>query len=130
MTGVQTCALPIFQKDSYRKIEDKIIYNSTRLGKVQDALDISKSEENNIVLKKELERFQRERDKLKEQKIQIKNKKVSNSVITQYQELRKKIDSIHRNINSKSKILEQNDTSFQSIISALTKALISKKQPI
>ena len=115
-------------QENYIRIEEKIKLNSKRMNKVQDSLAISKNENNNIVLKKELEKFKNERVKLIEQKTKIQNKRVNQKNITQYQDFRKNIVSLLRGTTAKYKILKQNDAAFQSIKSALVKALISKKR--
>lgn len=117
-------------KEEFNILNQKIQTNATKIDILYDSLEILKSDNDRLSINRELEEFKNERLQLREEKASLLKRKINQSVIIHYEELLRKLENIHRNTKAEYKILEQNEKSYQSIKSALTKALLSKKQPI
>lgn len=112
----------------FKALDNKVQNNAQKINILHESLEILKSDDDRLSINQELEELQEERLELREEKKVLLKKRINQSVIFHYEDLLRQLENIHRETKAEYKILEQNEKSFQSIKSALTKALLSKKQ--
>ncbi|MBU0632979.1 hypothetical protein KKA17_10080 [bacterium] len=108
-------------------LEQDLLHDAKRLDRVTDTLNSVKNEERKFILKRELHEIKEGIQAKTDEKAKIIAKTVQKSVITEYNSLRKMLDTRVRQIHREEKILEQNKPAYLSIKHALAKALVSKK---
>lgn len=113
-----------------QKLDDTIARLTVKYNKVFDAYEMEKNED-------KIERLEAEIDKIKqlimghrERKNNFLKKALKRETLMKYHELIKNYEALEREKKREQRILTQNEESYLSIKSALTKALISKKQVI
>ncbi|WP_345993362.1 hypothetical protein [Sulfurimonas sp. HSL-1716] len=109
------------------EIEHILTQEKKKLDRVQDTLLSVKNEQRKFVLTRERLELKEIIQKKRDEKAQIIAQTVQKSVITQYNNLRKTLDTLMRQLHRNEKVLEQNRPSYLSIKNALAKALVSKK---
>jgi hypothetical protein len=111
-------------------LETKFEQNRLSLEKAHDYIDICKTDQEKNKVREEIAAIKEDRAKLKLLKIDLQKQRVKQQVITRYNQLIQKVDLIQREIHSKQKVIKQNKPSYESMKSAIVKAITSKKEPI
>lgn len=114
----------------FKAVDKKIEKNAKKIDILHESLEILKSDSDVVNINNELEEYKEQRLELREEKKLLIKKRINQSIIFRYDELLRELENIKRKTKAQYLILEQNEKSFQSIKSALTKALLSKKQLI
>lgn len=114
----------------FKALDKKIEKNAKKIEILHESLEILKSENDVISINNELEEFEKQRLELKDERKLLIKRRINQSIIFRYEELIRELENIQRKTKAQYLILEQNEKSFQSIKSALTKAILSKKQLI
>ena len=114
----------------FKSLDERIKKNADKINILHESLEVLKSDDDIQSINKELEEFKDKRLKLRDEKKLLIKKRINQSVIFNYEGLLRQLENIQRQTKAEYKILEQNEKSFQSIKSAMTKALLSKKQPV
>jgi hypothetical protein len=97
---------------------------------LSDKYDISKNNEQKALIKEKILKEQERLKELKEKKQAILQKVVKQNGLSEYISLQKELDTLNRKLQREKKILKQNEEAYNSIKSALVKALISKKSKL
>jgi hypothetical protein len=113
--------------EKQEKIEEKIVKDQKRVERLSDSLYLAKNDEKKSLLQKEIMEVKEQIQEKKEEKKKFKAKTVKKSVISQYNNLKRDLDSTVRRLHKEEKILAQNEESYLLIKNALTKALTAKK---
>jgi len=117
-----------------QKVEVQISNNKEKLEKLSDTLNVSKSDNYNILKnegatkkEKEIQSIEDELQRLIDEKREIKHNAVDTNLINKYKNVRQKIDTLSREVQENEKKLIQKEEAYLSIKYALIKALASKK---
>lgn len=113
-----------------QKVLDDIAKQKHKLEKYSDSLQLSENDKEKQILRVDIENIKIEIDKLNKKKAFLATRIVKKSIIKNYVDLTRDKDSLTREQRRDEKIMGQNAKAFNSIKSALTKALISKKERI
>jgi hypothetical protein len=111
-------------------LEMEIEHTIHALNVLNDKFDISKNETEKASLKVEIQQKQKSLQKLKKAKDTTLGQLIKRNKINQYLLLKKELDKLQREIKREEKVLQINEESYNSIKSALAKALISKKRSL
>ncbi|QOY55738.1 hypothetical protein HUE87_05805 [Candidatus Sulfurimonas marisnigri] len=109
------------------KLSQEANYDTKKLDSYIDTLSSSKDENERKTLKNDIVSIKRNLLHQKEQKAVLSSKLIDSSVVANYADIKREIDSLKREENRDKKILIQNQDSYMSIQNALVKALTSKK---
>ncbi|WP_152184834.1 hypothetical protein [Sulfurimonas indica] len=108
-------------------LEIEIEHTTRSINILNDKLDITKDDEKKKVVREEILKEQEKLKQIKEKKEEILQKVVKQKGLSEYVALQKELDTLSRKLQREKKILKQNEEAYNSIKSALVKALISKK---
>jgi len=114
--------------DEKNKIINILIDYERNLDSFYDSLKFAKNDNEKKELEKEIELTKTLMQEMREEKKELLDKSVKRSNINKFMALEKNVASLNRALKKETRILNQNEDSFDSIKSALIKALISKKQ--
>ena len=109
------------------RLTQKINEHGKKLERYLDSMDMIKDTTKKTRLQVEIYNIKDEIKKYREEKKKVTATAVGKIVITEYNNLRKDLDNITRQLHREEKILEQNKAAYMSIKDALAKALVSKK---
>ena len=109
------------------RLTQKINEHGKKLERYLDSLNMIKDTTKKTRLQVEIYNIKDEIKKYREEKKKVTATAVGKTVISEYNNLRKDLDNITRQLHREEKILEQNKAAYMSIKDALAKALVSKK---
>ena len=109
------------------RLTQKINEHGKKLERYLDSLDMIKDTTKKTRLQVEIYNIKDEIKKYREEKKRVTATAVGKTVISEYNNLRKDLDNITRQLHREEKIREQNKAAYVSIKDALSKALVSKK---
>lgn len=111
-----------------QKLIDTIAHLTVKYDKVFDAYEMEKNEEKIQRLEVEIDKIKHQIMGFRERKNNFSKKAIKRDILLKYNELVKNFEALEREKKREQRMLTQNEESYLSIKSALTKALISKKQ--
>ena len=109
------------------RLTQKINEHGKKLERYLDSLNMIKDTTKKTRLQVEIYNIKDEIKKYREEKKKVTATAVGKTVISEYNNLRKDLDNITRQLHREEKIREQNKAAYVSIKDALSKALVSKK---
>ena len=109
------------------RLTQKINEHGKKLERYLDSLNMIKDTTKKTRLQVEIYNIKDEIKKYREEKKKVTATAVGKTVISEYNNLRKDLDNITRQLHREEKIREQNKAAYISIKDALSKALVSKK---
>lgn len=113
-----------------QKLIDTIARLTVKYNKVFDLYEIEKNEAKVERLEAEIDKIKHQIVGFRERKKNFLKKAIHKDILMKYNELVKDYEALERDKKREQRLLIQNEDSYLSIKSALTKALISKKQAI
>jgi hypothetical protein len=119
----------IFNKEK-QKLDDALAKQKEKIQKYYDAYRVEKDEQKVHKISLDIEKIRREREILTERKENFMRKALAKNILKEYINLEKEYETLSRELKREQRLLDQNETSYLSIKSALTRALISKKQTL
>lgn len=119
----------IFNKEK-QKIDEALAKQREKVQKYYDAYRVEKDEDKVHKISIELDKLRRETEILTEKKEAFMRKALSKNILKEFVSLEKEYDTLTKELKREQRLLDQNETSYLSIKSALTRALISKKQTL
>lgn len=117
----------IFLKNK-KALEEKIVNTNKKLDKYTDALAVTESAKRKIDLRAEIKQIEDVIKKLRQDKSDLMDKMIRQSILQKYKELQSERDSLKRMLSNEQKIISQNKETYTSIRTSLVKALMSKKK--
>lgn len=111
-------------------LEHKIAKEMVKMGKHRDSLQLAEEENDKAILTNKIRNMKQEMQDMRDKKTQLTSLMPKKNILTKYLELEKELATTVRLIKAEEAILEKNKVAYQSIKSALVKALTSKKQKL
>ena len=125
LTPLEYQTIQIKKRQSF---DNDLSLENKRLERHLDTLNLIDDIDKKHEIKKEIHLIKESINKLKERKSDLEEDIIEKSVLRQYTQLQKELDSFSRQLKREKLIITQNKESYQSIRESLVKALISKKQ--
>ena len=113
-----------------RSLEIQIQEHTRKVNRLQDRLEITHKEDRQKILQIDIRKEQEHLRNLRKEKENVIKNIVKKSGLAEYTTLQKELDTITRKLKREKKILKQNEEAYNSIKTALVKALISKKSKL
>ncbi len=111
-------------------LEHKIAKGMVKTSKYMDSLQLAKEDNDKAILTDKIRNMKKEIQEIRDQKAQLISIMPKKNILTKYSELEKELITTIRLLKAEEVILDKNKVAYQSIKSALVKALTSKKQKL
>ncbi len=127
LSPVEYHSLLFKEKDA---LEHKIAKGMIKTSKYRDSLQLATEDNDKAILTDKITNMKQEMQDMRDKKAQLTSIMPKKNILIKYSELEKELTTTIRLVKAEEAILEKNKVAYQSIKSALVKALTSKKQKL